>query len=89
MIEEDAELRDDPTSYRDCLKVFNFVYNHFQSLPSGRNNLCSALFEAYNKSIANLSNKTEKQVNDSAKVVSFPETHISSAVKRKCTAGFL
>jgi hypothetical protein len=72
-------------SYRDCLKAFNFVYNHFQTQTNGTKKLLSSIWEAYNVSVESISGNTQSTGN----LVSFPEVHKNAVNARKRTAGYL
>jgi hypothetical protein len=78
-------LSSDNPSYRDCLKVFNFVFSHSQSSKSGTKNLISSLWAHYNE----LVRLTTDAPNTNSTVVSFPEVMKSSKFNRKRCAGFL
>ena len=78
-------LSSDNPSYRDCLKVFNFVFSHSQSSKSGTKNLISSLWGHYNE----LVRLTTDAPNRNSIVVSFPEVMKSSKFNRKRSAGFL
>jgi len=82
---ENHEDRNSSPSCRDCLKAFNFVYNHFQTQPNGSQKLLTSIWEAYNSSVESMSSNHPKVGN----VISFPEVQKSSVNSRKRTAGYL
>ena len=78
-------LSSDNPSYRDCLKVFNFVFSHSQGNKSSTKNLISSLWAHYNDSVR----LTTEAPPTNSTVISFPEVMKSSKFNRKRSAGFL
>ena len=78
-----------PRTYRDCLKIFNLVHNHFSGVPNGYKKLCSALFDAYNESLSSVATNSTKGSTRVCQILSFPEIHLSPRRSRKRSAGFL
>ena len=78
-------LSSDNPSYRDCLKVFNFVFSHSEGNKSGTKNLISSQWAHYNDSVR----LTTEAPPTNSTVISFPEVMKSSKFNRKRSAGFL
>jgi len=78
-----------PRTYRDCLKIFNLVHNHFSGVPNGYMKLCSAFFDAYNDSLSSIAAASSKSSNIDCQILSFPEIYLSPRRSRKRSAGFL
>ena len=78
-----------PRTYRDCLKIFNLVHNHFSGVPNGYKKLCSALFDAYNDSLSSIAATSSKSSNIDCQILFIPEIHLSPRASRKRSAGFL